>query len=1378
MQDTLDPSSPPPTAPGVVPSTIDFPVVGIGASAGGLAALLRFFENLPRHTGMAYVVILHLSPKHKSSADTVLQRVTRMPVIQVADPVHIQPDHVYLIPPNRHMKMVDSYLGLMRLDRPRGTHVAIDIFFRTLAEVHRERAVAIVLSGTGSDGAVGLTRIKEQGGLTLVQAPNDAEHEGMPEAAIRTGVVDFVLPVVEMPQKLIELWQNARTIELPPTGDGEGPIAHVPAAHTVEQAEEALQRVIALLLNRTGHDFKQYKRATVLRRIERRMQVRGVHTLPDYRALLEGDARECGALLDDMLIGVTNFFRDREAFEAVEREIIPELFKDKGPTEEVRVWVAACSTGEEAYSLAMLLADQAADMAQPPPFQVFASDIDNDAIAQARTGDYPTSILTDVAPARLRRHFARDDDRYHIRKNIRDRILFAAHNVLRDPPFSRLDLVSCRNLLIYLNREVQARVLEMFHFALKPGGYLFLGSSESAEIAADYFIPVDKKNRIYRARPVSRLTGTGTQLPSNAGRLPESIQRPPPRRQFSYADVHRRALAAAAPPSVVLDRELNIVHLTQQAGQFLRISGGEPSRNVLALVLPELRLELRSALYQVQHGSQGADCRHIPLALNERQLIVAMKVRAFRDEDSGEDYALVLFDEVAPPAVPAQGGAGRDDVVLTQLESELQRTKEQLQETIEYSEISTEELRASNEELQAINEELRSASEELETSKEELQSVNEELITVNYELKVKVEETGKANDDLNNLIASTDIATVFVDSAMRIKRFTPRATDIFSIIASDLGRSLLDLVHRLDYDDLADDVGATFGTLRPVEREVRSDDGRWYIVRLLPYRTTEDRIEGAVLTFFDITERRQAEELARANEARMRMVAESASDYAILTMDGAGRVTGWSRGAERLFGYTEEEMLGDTLERLFTPEDRDTGAHEEEMRRAREDGRSEDERWHLRKDGSRFFASGVTSPLGTDAVYGYAKIARDETERLRQSSERDQALSIEQQERTGAEHASAMKDQFLAIMSHELRQPLNMISINAELLSRIPEVRTSAPAQRCAEAIRKSVGSQAKIIEDLLDLSRLRTGKLALTVAPVDAGKVVAAIVDVARSDPSSRGLLLEASGLEDGLTVMADAVRFEQIVLNLLSNAVKFTPQGGHIEVRLRGEDGAMRLDVIDSGQGIAPACLGKVFEMFGQPNSVTTRSKGGLGIGLALVRELVVLHGGRIEVQSDGIGKGACFSVWLPLLERGRQDGAGMPGEELHDMAGLRILLVDDVEDAVLVMKTLLDMYGAEVLTATSARQALEILAREEVDLLVSDISMPEMDGYGLLREVRKLPRHAELPAVAVTGLAREQDIARAREAGFSAHLGKPLAVDRLLAIIPGLLRRRAAR
>ena len=1362
---------------------LPFPVVGIGASAGGLPALLRLFEEMPAHNGMAFVVVLHLSPKHQSNADQLLQRVTRMPVLQVVETVKIEPDHVYVIAPSMQLTMMDGSLTVAEMHRPRGQHIAIDEFFRTLAEAQHERAVALVLSGTGGDGAVGIARVKEQGGVIVVQHPGDAEHDGMPLSAIGTGLVDFVLPVIEMPQKLIDLWKNASMMELPPAGPDGAPASAVTELDESADAEQALQRVLGLLRAQTGHDFRQYKRATVLRRIERRMQVRAVHSLPEYVALLEADAGEHKLLLNDLLIGVTNFFRDREAFETVERDIIPALFRDRKPSDEVRAWVAGCATGEEAYSLAMLLADQAALQSQPPGYQVFASDIDEHAIAIARAGLYPTSIVTDVAPARLRQHFTRDENRYQIRKAVRDRILFAVHNLLRDPPFSRIDLISCRNLLIYLNRDIQQRVLETFHFALKPGGYLFLGSSESAESVDELFVPVDKKNRIYRSRASVRT------LPYHRAQhaAPAQLNLPEPRalaaaarRQASLADVHQRALAQFAPPSVVVDLDHNIVHMSERAAQYMRLVGGEPSRDILALVLPELRIDLRSALYQVQNSGVSVEGRQVSMARNGRPSIVSVTVRPFHDDEASQDFLLVMFSEVerSLDKLDGEGRESGDDLVLSQLEAELQRKKQQLQETIEHAEVSNEELRAANEELQAINEELRSATEELETSKEELQSVNEELITVNYELKIKVEETGKANDDLNNLIASTDIATIFVDSAMRIKRSTPRAADIFSIIPSDMGRSLLDLTHRLDYKELADDVALTFNTLRMVEREVRSHDGRYYIVRLLPYRTTEDRIEGAVMTFFDITGRREAEEKLRAGEARMRLVAESTKDYAIVTMDREGRVTSWNRGAERMFGYREDEVAGHDLKFLFLPGEREQAAPAEEMERARRDGRAMSERWYVRKDGSQLFCSGEITQIENGEYSGYAMIARDETQRMRHDRERDQNLTTEQRGRSDAENASALKDEFLAVMAHELRHPLNLIQISVELLARLPELRQVPAVARSAGVIRNAVQSQAKLIDDLLDMSRVRTGKLALALAPLDLVPLVRRAVDAMRAAPGGAELAVTVESDEETLRVLADDVRIEQVVMNLLGNAVKFTPEGGTVAVRLGREEGMARIDVVDSGQGIAPDQLPRVFDMFAQSTSLTTRARGGLGIGLAVVRDIVALHGGRVEAFSEGVGKGARFTVRLPLAESGTLSRDARQESPAHDIAGVRILFVDDAQDVVSTCQALLELQGAVVTGATSARQALDILAEAEadadlaVDVLVAELSMPGMDGHALLQAARALPGHAGLPAIAIGGLAREEDIARARASGFNAHLGKPLSVERLTGIIRDLL------
>jgi two-component system CheB/CheR fusion protein len=1357
------------------PPSLPFPVVGIGASAGGLQASLRMFENMPANTGMAFVVILHLSPRHQSRADEVLRKATRMPVLQVAEPVHIEPGHVYVIAPNMQLSMEGDMLKVGPLERSQPAHVAIDTFFRSLAEAQRERAIALVLSGTGGDGAVGIARVKEKGGVILVQSPGDAEHDGMPLSAIATGLADFILPAAEMPQKLIDIWRNARSMELPQAGP-DGPwVARALAPAESAGAEDALQRVVGLLRIHTGHDFRNYKRATVLRRIERRMQVRSVRSLPEYLRLMEADPNEHRLLLNDLLIGVTNFFRDRDAFEALERDVLPLLFRDRKASDEVRAWVPGCATGEEAYSVAMLMAEQAALAKHGPAYQVFASDIDERAITIARAGLYPLSIVTDVAPPRLREHFVREDQRYRIRKAVRERVLFALHNLLRDPPFSNIDLVSCRNLLIYLNREVQTQLLETFHFALKPGGYLFLGSSESAEVADELFQPVDRAHRIYRAATAVR--SLPRRSPHAAGAALRALALQPAvagAHPLTIAEVHQRALAQLAPPSVVIDADHNILHMSERAGQYMRVVGGEPSRDILAMVLPELRIELRSALYQVQHSGGSVEGRQVSMIRNGKPSVISITARPFHDDVARADYLLVMFSEVERSLdMDLQERLARsDDAVLTQLEAELQRKKQQLLETVEHAEISTEELRAANEELQAINEELRSATEELETSKEELQSTNEELVTVNYELKLKVDETGKANDDLNNLIASTDIATVFVDRGLRIKRFTPRAADIFSIIPSDVGRSLLDLTHRLDYAQLADDVMAAFGSLRLVEREVRSHDGRYYVARLLPYRTTEDRIDGAVMTFFDITSLREVERRLNDGEAWLRQVAENTRDYAIFTMDENGVATSWNLGAERMFGYAEAEVLGRRLDFLYPPDGQGEGVLEGEMRGAREAGQVESERWLQRKDGSRFVCGGVTTRLSSVGVAGYGKIARDMTERVRHEAEREQALSSEQLGRSHAESASALKDEFLAIMAHELRHPLNLININVELMARAQEVRQSAMLARQAHMIRNAVLAQARIIDDLLDMSRMRTGKLSLSMAPVGLGPLVGAAVEAVRTDPGGGTLHIAVTGDADDMEVMADSVRLEQVVMNLLSNAVKFTPPGGTITVTLAREGEEARLDVVDTGQGIAPEALPRVFEMFGQPHSVTTRSKGGLGIGLALVREIVAQHGGRVEAASSGIGQGARFTVRLPLLEhRPRAQPREADGLEAG-IEGVRVLLVDDVEEVVTVTKTLLEMVGAQVEVATSAREGLALARQQDFDVLVSDISMPEMDGFQFLRELRQEPRAARIPAIAISGLGRDKDVAMAREAGFAAHLGKPMSVERLAGIIRELL------
>jgi two-component system CheB/CheR fusion protein len=1345
----------------ISPSSLKFPIVGIGASAGGLDALLRLFENMPATNGMAFVVVLHLSPKHESNIASLLQQNTRMPVRQVNEPVVIEENHIYVIPPSQSLLMRDGKLFVEPMVRPRGRAIAIDLFFRTLADTHGMRSVGIILSGTGSDGAVGIARIKELGGITIAQDPKEAEYDGMPYSAIETRSIDFVLPITEMPQRLIEVADNRIHIKLPSASALDIDVQDEGESEK-KSAEDALIAIMDLLRSRSGHDFSHYKKATVLRRIERRMQVSRTASLKEYFQFLMEHADETPSLLQDMLISVTNFFRDRESFETLEREYMPAIFSEAEKGTPIRVWSAGCATGEEAYSLGMLLAEQRTLLNSSVDIQVFATDIDDRAISIARRGLYPESIVTDVAPNKLRQFFIREDGHYRIKKMLREKVLFAPHNILRDPPFSRVHLISCRNLLIYLNREVQEKVFEMFHFSLVPGGYLYLGSSESAEVASKYFTPVDKKNRIYRAIVMTR---SGHYVPSipyrrhGAAEIRNYIE-VEPRPIVRYADMHQQLIEQYAPPSVLINRAGEVVHVSKTAGKYLRYPAGEPSHDLVALIIPELRLELRTALFQVQQSGSDAETRPVSVERDGERSNIALTMRVIANESLQNQFILILFNESATNIQIDHQGESGTSFIAKQLENELFVTKGQLQTTIEQYETSAEELKASNEELQAINEELRSTTEELETSKEELQSINEELITVNHELKIKVDETGKSNDDLQNFISATEIATIFVDRSMRIKRYTPRSADIFKLIPTDIGRPLLDISHRLDYPVLEEDAARVFESLRPCEREVKSDAGNRYIARLIPYRTNEDQISGLVLTFIDITSLHLAQSKLAAEELRMRVVAASTRDYAIITMDLSGSVTFWNSGAERIFGYREDEILGQSFDRIFTAEDRDNGAPTIELTTAKREGRASDERWHQRKDGSKVFCSGILTRLDDDEVKGYAKIARDLTSSKELETKREARLVLETATRLKAEEAVRLREEFLAVLSHELKHPLNLIQLNAELLKRIPASHDQAQIKRIADVIRSAVQTQAKIIDDLLDLSRAQTGKLTLKKTLVDIACIAEKITRVFEVDAQNKNIALHYQNTFPSLLVLGDATRLEQVLWNLLSNAIKFTPTGGTVSVSLEIDDSDALITVTDTGKGIASHFLPHIFRMFEQADAVTTREHGGLGIGLALVRQLADSHGGRVEVESAGLGHGATFSVWLPLHDGNHTDTPVQPiNEELDLLDGKKLLLLDDHVENLETLRDLLTSHGAIVTAKSSGADALEEVTRQRFDLVVSDIAMPKMDGYQFLNLFRQQPHGQSVPIVALTGFGRAIDVQMALESGFTAHLQKPI-------------------
>jgi two-component system CheB/CheR fusion protein len=1361
------PMVPPPGRPAE-----DFMVVGLGASAGGLKALLELFQHVPPDTGMAFVVVVHLSPEHESRMADLLQQATKMPVRAVTEALNIVPDNVYVISPNSQLRMYDGKLEPTEVAKHRGGRMTIDVFLETLANAHKHRSVGVVLSGTGSDGTLGIRAIKAAGGITLAQAPEEAEYDSMPRSAIASGVVDFVMPVRDMPAKLQSVWRNAQAIRMPALPDQPTP------EDAVAEAEEAIRDILATLRTRTGHDFSQYKRATLMRRLERRLQVNQLRNLGQYRKFIAENADEGHALLRDLLISVTWFFRDPAAWKAIEDRVIPDLLKTRS-TGNIRVWVVGCATGEEVYTLAMLLQERLQTMSSPPTVNIFATDIDEEALGTARAGVYPESISEQMTPERLRRFFVREAGNYRIQKQLREMVMFAVHNVIQDPPFSRLDFVSCRNLLIYLTRHVQSKVLDLLHFSLKPDGYLFLGMSESIEDGHDGFTVLDKSGRIFMQQPRARMGLTLATLPAvQPPRFANDLAANGGRRTVSFGDLHQRMLEHYAPPSVIVDDRFEIIHLSDRAGHFLQFGPGEASLNLLKMAPEEARYDLKSLLEQALESMRTVEHAGLMMRRGPGSLPVNVRVFPVRDRASARTFALVIFEEPGEEPGPLEVVTDASPSETSALEERVRVMESQLRAAVEQYEVQNEELKASNEELQATNEELRATTEELETGKEELQSINEELTTVNQELKNKVDETTRISDDLQNFVTATEIASMFVDRELRLMRYTPFAREIFNVIPGDIGRPLSDLTHRLEGIDLEEKLNEVFELLHIVETEARSSDGRWYMIRFLPYRTTDDRIRGAVLTFVDITQRKHAEAIGRRTEAWSNLVVENVRGYAIVRIDPAGTIQSWNPGAMHIFGYDEMEAIGKSAAILFTPEDRARGVPEQEMTQARETGRADDERWQLRKDGTRFFASGIMARLDAHAEHGYVKVLRDLTEQKLAEKRQSEAFAAERQSRSAAEEASRLKDEFLAMLSHELRNPLALMLMQAEILLRAPEAKKSERLRQSAKIIHEMVRAQAQLVEDMLDVSRAKTGKLTIDRQLLPLTFLIADSIGALRREAEKKNIALDVQIAEEPLIVAADSIRVRQIAWNLLSNAIKFTPAGGAVRVALTRDGDDARLEIRDTGVGIAPERLPYVFEWFrrAEPGA---EGAGGMGIGLALVNQLVELHGGRLEAHSDGVGKGARFIIWLPLQITGEiaERQAPRPVAEGPRLERMRILIVDDSQANGDALRDLLELEGAVVTVENSPRSAIERGKKERFDVVISDIAMPELDGYAVMKSIRASKANADALAVAYSGYGAKADVDRARAAGFDAHLTKPVDVQTLIATIADLGKRKSA-
>ncbi|MFH7024479.1 MAG: chemotaxis protein CheB [Heteroscytonema crispum UTEX LB 1556] len=1368
----------------------EFPIVGIGASAGGLEAFTQLLNHLPTDTGMAFVLVQHLAPNHKSLLKEILSRATQMAVSQVVDSTPVEPNHVYVIPPNKEMVISQGVLKLMPRQKVRGLAMTVDKFFLSLAEDRGSKAIAVVLSGGDSDGALGAKAIKAAGGITFAQCQDTAQVNSMPNTAIATGHIDFILTPQAIAQELAKISNHPYIAALP--------LKNVVEEQLPTEGENTLQTIFVLLRAATKVDFTHYKHTTLKRRILRRMVLYQIERFEDYVTYLQNHPAEVQALYEDVLINVTSFFRDFQAFDALKTQVFPIISKDKSSRIPIRIWVAGCSTGEEAYSIAICLLEFLETQPIKPPIQIYATDISENAIEKARLGIYKHSQMADISPERLRRFFVPLNDGYQISKSVRELCVFAKQNLAADPPFSKLDLISCRNVMIYFGVTLQKKILPIFHYGLKATGFLMLGTSETVGEFLDLFSLVDKKYKIY----ARKLTPARLPLDIVTNNYSLDLRNSSPQNNeetFTDFDLQKEAdrivLNRYAPAGVIANYDLEILEFRGQTSRYLEPAPGRASLNLLKMVRESLRLEVRTAIQQAKKQNVAVRKEGLEICDNDQMRLVSVEIIPFKARTSEERYFLILFEEV--PMKPqfaetsSQKTARRKQITdkeIAQLQQELTASKEHLQAIIEEHEASNQDLRAANEEVLSSNEELQSTNEELETAKEEIQAANEELNTVNDELYRRNIESNQVSNDLQNLLSSANIPIVMLGGDLRIRRFTPQAQQILNLIPTDVGRPLGDINHNLNVPDLEQQILEVINTLSVKEQEVQDHKGRWYDLRIRPYRTMDNKIDGAVVILVDIDAiKRNTEQLKQSRDYAEAIVETMREPLVVL--DASFRVI----TANRAF-YETFHVLPAQVEQYLVFELGNGQWNIPQLRSLLEeivpsniqleDFQNFEVEHEFEQIGRKVMllnARKMSQPNHQDmillAIY-------DITQEKNFQIERAQLLSQEQSARAAAETANRIKDEFLSILSHELRNPLNSLVGWAQLL-RKQKIDKNKMA-RGLEAIENSAKLQTKLIEDLLDISRVTSGKLRLDAHLIELAPVIKAAIEVVRVPAEVKQIQIVSKLDAAPELVFGDPIRLQQIVWNLLSNAIKFTPAQGRVEIKLEYIDSIAQIQVSDTGKGINADFLPYVFDRFRQADSSITRSNVGLGLGLTIVRHLIEAHGGTIHAHSLGEGQGATFTVRLPLQTKIEEPAETspqainmeMPVGNIISLAGVRVLIVDDAVEVRELFAIVLQEYQATVTTVASAGEAIATLTANPsgYDVLLSDISMPEEDGYTLIRRIRGLSAEAggQIPAAALTANAKSEDYAQAIAAGFQMHLSKPVPPNRLAFAVANLAKR----
>ncbi len=1309
-------------------------VVGIGASAGGLESLEKLFRNLAPDTGMAFAVLQHLSPDFKSMMYELLGRDTSMTIHRAEDGMLVQANCVYLLPPKKEMVIEQRRLRVQDKELNKGLALPIDLFLESLAKDMGTQAIAVILSGSGSDGSRGVIEVAKHGGFVVSESLKTAKFDGMPASAQATGVVDEVLAPEEIGELMVRIATEPKVTRN----------ARIAEVALRQEDLRGIEAIYQRFRRNYDIDFGVYKDATVLRRIHRRMAMAGIDNIDEYAEQLSKDTSELESLYCDLLIGVTQFFRDPDTFDLLSHVVFPELVHNRDTHRPLRVWVAGCATGEEPYSLAIALHEVFERAGQTLNLKLFATDVHKASIEQAGRGFYSGDVLKGVDKERLAKYFTQREHGYQVNPEIRKSIVFAPHNVLSDAPFTDLDFVSCRNLLIYFQGVAQTRALSMFHYGLNKGGVLLLGGSETPGELTGEFDVVHERARIYRKRRQVRLPNefrAPLQRPIGADLHASPVRSTIASRQSDASDttLHSLLLSQFMPPSLLIDDQRRLLESFGGAEKFLRLQPRQPSLDVLDLLDPSMRATLSGAIGRTAKDNQAVRFSNVVLKVEGKQQRYNLAITPLPKLSSGTHFLISFellgeaIEKLESQPYTGELDASRDHI--RQLEDDLRYSRENLQATIE-------ELETSNEELQATNEELIASNEELQSTNEELHSVNEELYTVNAEHQSKITELAELNQDMSLLLENTDVATVFLDKELRVRRFTSRISNVFDLVEHDIGRSIKGFLPRFKVDDLFGRLIEVRDSNQLYECETVDDDGTRYLLRILPYRI-QDEVEGVLLMLVDVS----GLEMLRDRLQWISAIVESTDD-AIIGQDLKGHITTWNTGAERLFGYLADEVIGKPIT-VIVPKDRHSEVSDYHAAIAAGDRLHTRDTVRLRKDGRELHISLTVSPV-YDAgghLIGISKIARDVSERI----------SMEDQIREQVKQREA----FLATLSHELRNPLGA-ALNASRL--IQDDRADDATRRLAAAIvDRQISMTQRLLSDLLDMSRITHGKVELQMQPIDLCSLTDIVRETTHSEATSHSQRIVWNIPNHPIYVSGDATRLVQVQVNLIHNALKYSPEKTDVHVTIAQENDRAVISVVDFGVGILPDQLETIFDPFVQIGETVGQSEGGLGVGLTLVRSLVEAHGGTVKATSLGRGKGTTVKIVLPTITPPRLQESPDPTITAA-VEPCSIVLIEDIDDSRQMLSTLLELDGHTVLAHRDGESGVEAILHHQPDLAIVDIGLPGIDGYQVARRVRlEAPDH-KTRLIALTGFGQAADVQRAKEAGFDSHLVKPIDIDQL--------------